>query len=149
MADKSKIGLELPDYILNVERVKIKELVEAIGDDNPIFFDQSKALVEGYAGIPCPPTFITTAFQEFTGAYLKMFKKLEVPLERVLHGEEEYEYIEEIYAGDVLTCTMSCESIVEKETKSAKLDLITLRTIFTNQRNEEVLQARSLIIERL
>jgi hypothetical protein len=149
MADKSKIGVKLPTYHLRVERVKIRELMGAIGDDNPIYLDKSKAEAEGYADTPCPPTYITLAFQEFTGAYLEIFKLLEVPLEKVLHGEEEYEYNDEIFPGDVLNCNMSCESIVEKETRSGSLDLITLQTIFTNQKDQIVLKARSLIIERL
>jgi hypothetical protein len=149
MADKSKIGVKLPTYVLKVERVKIRELMRAIGDDNPIYMDKSKAVAEAYLDTPCPPTYITMAFQEFTGAYLEIFKMLDVPLEHVLHGEEEYEYTGEIFPGDVLSCNMSCESIVEKETKSGPLDLITLQTIFTNQKDQTVLKARSLIIERL
>ena len=149
MADKSKIGVKLPTYLLKVERVKIRELVGAIGDDNPIYRDKSKAEAEGYADTPCPPTYITMAFQEFTGAYLAIFKMLNVPLEQVLHGEEEYEYNGEIFPGDVLHCHMSCESIVEKKTRSGSLDLITLQTTFINQKDQTVLKARSLIIELL
>ena len=37
MADISKVGTGLPPFIFEVDRVKIKELVDAIGDDNPIF----------------------------------------------------------------------------------------------------------------
>ena len=149
MADKSKIGIKLPTYRLNVERVKIHELMRAIGDNNPIYLDKSSAAAEGYPDTPCPPTYITMAFQEFTGAYLNILEMLGVPLEHVLHGEEEYEYVGEIFPGDVLHCQMSCESIVEKKTKSGNLDLITLQTIFTNQKDQTVLKARSLIIERL
>lgn len=149
MADKSKSGAKLPPYRLKVEGVKIREMMQAIGDDNPIYLDKSKAITEGYPDTPCPPTYITMAFQEFTGAYLAIFKILDVPLERVLHGEEEYEYNGEIFPGDILHCQMSCESIVEKKTKSGSLDLITLQTIFTNQENQIVLKARTLIIERL
>ena len=149
MADKSKIGVKLPTYLLEVERVKIRELMQAIGDDNPIYLDKSKAQAEGYPDTPCPPTYATLAFQEFTGAYLKILNILDVPLERVLHGEEEYEYLAEILPGDVLHCQMSCESIVEKKTRSGSLDLITLQTVFTNQKDQTVLKARSLIIERL
>ena len=149
MADKLKIGAQLPTYVLKVERVKIRELMAAIGDDNPIYLDKSKAAAEGYPDTPCPPTYITMAFQEFTGAYLGIFKLLDVPLEHVLHGEEEYEYLAEIFPGDELRCNMSCDSIVEKQTKSGTLALITLQTIFTNQNDQNVLKTRSLIIERL
>ena len=148
VADKRKIGLELPNYTFEVEGVKIREFVEAIGDANPIFIDKEAAISEGYRDTPCPPTFITSAFQEFTGAYFKVFEELSVQLGSVLHGEEEYEYLGEIYPGDTLTCKMRVESIAEKETRSGQMDLISLRTLFTNEKGEEVLLARSLIIER-
>ena len=148
MADKTKVGLELPHYIFAVERVKIREFVEAIGDDNPIFLDREAAISAGYQDTPCPPTFITSAFQEFTGAYFKVFEELSVQLGSVLHGEEEYEYLGEIYPGDTLTCGMRVESITEKETRSGQMDLISLRTVFTNEKREEVLRTRSIIIER-
>lgn len=148
MADLSKVGLELPTYTFEVERVKIKELVQAIGDDHPIYQDKEFVKAEGYPDTPCPPTFITLAFQEFTGAYFRAFKELGIPLSAVLHGEEEYEYLGGIYPGDRLICKMKVESIVQKQTKSGRMELITLETLFTNQRGEDVLRARSLIIER-
>ena len=148
MADVSKVGLGLAPYVFIVERVKIRELAEAIGDKNPVFLSKEGALAEGYPDIPCPPTFLTLAFQEFTGAYLKAFEALGVSLPNVLHGEEEYEYLGESHAGDQLTCHMNFESIVEKNTKTGPMDLITLRTHFTNQEGKEVLRSRSLIIER-
>ncbi len=148
MADISKQGMALAPYCLKIERVKIKEFVEAIGDSNPIYVDRETAVSQGYRDTPCPPTFVTLAFQEFTGAYLKAFEELGIRLESVLHGEEEYEYLEEIYPGDILSCIMTFESIVEKTTKSGKMDLVTLKTTFTNQNGQEVIKARSLIIER-
>lgn len=148
MADLSKVGLQLPTYTFEVERVKIKEFVQAIGDDNPIYQDKGIAITEGYRDTPCPPTFVTSAFQEFTGAYFKAFEELGIPLSKVLHGEEEYEYLGEIYPGDVLLCKMKVESIIQKETKSGEMDLVTLQTLFTTKKGQDVLKARSLIIER-
>ena len=147
-ADVSKIGFRLPPYTFEVERVKIREFVKAIGDENPLFLSKEKALSEGYEDTPIPPTFITSAFQEFSGAYFKVFEELGVKLVRVLHGEEEYEYLREIHPGDRLVCEMKVESIIEKKTRSGEMDVIALRTLFKNQKGEEVLRSRSLIIER-
>ncbi len=106
MADKSMADKTLPSYTLKVEGIKISELVNAIGDDNPLFFDREAAIAQGYSDTPCPPTFFTTAFQEFTGAYLRAFDELGVALSSVLHGEEEYEYLQEIYPGDTNTLAL-------------------------------------------
>jgi acyl dehydratase len=148
MADRGKVGLRLPPITLKVEGVKIKELVEAIGDPNPIYRDREAAIAHGYRDTPCPPTFGTLAMQEFCGGYFRAFEALGISLSKVLHGEEEYEYLGEIYPGDVLTCSMTVDSIAEKQTKTGLMDLVTLRTVFTNQEGREVLRARSLIIER-
>ena len=149
MADRSKKGKSLPPYEFRVERVKIQEFVQAIGDHNPLFRDRKFAISEGYQDTPCPPTFFTSAFQEFTGAFFRVFEELEVKLENVLHGEEEYEYLAEVYPGEILTCNSRIESIVEKQSKSGKMDFIILKTSFMNQAGEEVLRARSHIIERI
>lgn len=148
MADVDKVGLRLPTFSLTVERVKVKELVEAIGDSNPIYREREAAMAQGYRDTPCPPTFGTLAMQEFCGGYFRALEALGISLSKVLHGEEEYEYLDDIYPGDVLTCQMIVDSIVEKETKSGVMDLVTLRTVFTNQDGKEVLRARSVIIER-
>lgn len=148
MADKSKVGASLPSYTFAVERVKIRELVRAIGDENPIYVDKASAQAEGYEDSPAPPTFITLAFQEFTGFYLGVLADLGIPLIRAVHGEEEYEYLAETYPGDLLTITPAIESIQEKHTRSGGVDLVTLRTVVTNQHGVEVLRTRSLLIER-
>jgi len=148
VADKSKEGMKLPVTVFKVERVKIRELVEAIGDANPIYVDAEAAALEGHPDTPCPPTFFTLAFQEFTGHYFRVLEELGIPLERVLQGEEEYEYLRDVYPEELLTLSTTVENITEKKTRSGLMDLVTLGTRFSNQSGEDVLLARSLVIER-
>ncbi len=148
MADKTKAGADLGAYTFEVSWVKIRELIQAIGDPNPIYHNKEAAVTEGYHDTPCPPTFITLAFQEFTGFFLKVLDTLGIPLVKSLQGEEEYEYLGEIYPGDLLTIEPRVESIVEKKTRSGPMDLVTLRTRVSNQHGVEVLRTRSLLIER-
>lgn len=148
MADKQYEKHVLPEFCLTIDRVKIKELVAAIGDDNPLFKDDRKADCWGYAAIPAPLTFYTLAFQEFTGMYFKVLELLGIPLANLLHGEEEYEYLGAVHAGDELTGRMRILSIEEKKTAHGPMHLITLNTRFTNQDGDLVVRARSLLIER-
>ncbi len=148
MADKSKVGMTFPPSVFKVERVKIKELVAAIGDPNPIYVDAEAAVSEGHPDTPCPPTFFTLAFQEFTGHYFRVLDALGIPLERVLQGEEEYEYLRDIYPEETLTLTTTVESITEKRTRSGVMDLVSVRTRFADESGRDVLLARSLVIER-
>jgi len=147
MADKSSVGKKYPPFTWDVERGKIRELMQAIGDSNPIFFDRSEAIKEGYRDIPAPPTFITVPMQ-WTNLLLKALKDINANFAKVLHGEESYEYFKVIYPDDVLTGTMEVVSIDQKSGKSGDMDLIRLETMFTDQKGELVLKASTLIVER-
>lgn len=147
MADRSKINHELPPFTYEVERGKMRELVQAIGDDNPIFLDKEAAIKEGYKDIPAFPTFIT-APMNWSNTLLNIINDLKINFAMVLHGEEGYEYFQDIYPGDVLTGKIRVVSIDEKAGKSGSMDLVKLETMYTNQRNEPVLKASALIVER-
>jgi acyl dehydratase len=148
VADTSKVGMELPPTLFKVERVKIKEMVEAIGDPNPIYVDAEAAAREGHPDTPCPPTFFTMALQEFTGHFFRVLEELDMPLARMLQGEEEYEYLKPVYPGAILTLNTTVESIREKKSQSGDMDLVTLRTRFVDESGEDVLLSRTLVIER-
>lgn len=147
MADKSKINEKFPPFIWEVERGKIRELVQAVGDKNPIYLNREAAIEAGYRDTPISPTFITVPMM-WTNVLIDVIKALKINYAKILHGEEGYEYLQEIYPGDVLTGKMRVVSIDEKSGKSGSMDLIRLETLYTNQRNELVLKAGTLLVER-
>ena len=148
MADKSAVGKEFPPYTWEVERGKIREMAQAIGDDSPIYTNREAAVKEGYKDVVAPPTF-TTVPGHWTGVGVNVLKELGVNYSRVLHGEERYEYYQEIYPGDVLTGRVKILSIESKSGKSGDMDIVTREFLYTNQRNEPVLKAISVTVERL
>jgi len=147
MADKSGIGKVYPPFTWEVERGKIREMVLAIGDANPIYRDREAAVKEGYRDVPVSPTFSTVpTFWSNMGAQL--LKDLKINYARVLHGEERYEYYQEIYPGDVLTGISKVVDIATKSGKTGDMDIITQEKTFVNQRNEPVMKATTVIVER-
>jgi len=148
MADKSKAGMEFPPISWEVERGKIGELVRAIQDDNPIYLDKEAAIAEGYKDSPAPPTFLTVPMM-FNSGLASVLSELKINFAMVLHGEEEYEYYQEIYPGDVITGKPKVTDVFEKTSKSGRtMDMITLEVEYTNQRDEKIAKARTLIVER-
>ncbi|MCD6571503.1 MAG: MaoC family dehydratase N-terminal domain-containing protein [Deltaproteobacteria bacterium] len=148
MADKSKEGKEYPPIVWEVERGKIRELAKAIGDSNPIYLDREAAVKEGYKDCPAPPTFLTVPMM-WCSSMPDVINDLKINFAMVLHGEEEYEYYQQIYPGDVLTGKPKVVSVEEKTSKSGrKMDMVTVEIIYTNQKGEKVAKARSLLIER-
>lgn len=123
-------------------------MAKAIGDPNPIFQDREAARKEGYKDTPAPATFLTVPMMWSTSMPF-VITDLAINFMMVLHGEEEYEYYQEIYPGDVITATPKIAAIEEKTSKSGrKMDMVTVELLYTNQRNEKVARARSLLVER-
>lgn len=147
MADKSGIGREYPPFVWEVERGKIRELVQAIGDKNPIYLDKDAAMKEGYKDVVAPPTFITVPMM-WSGIGPEIVKDLNINYLKVLHGEERYEYYREIYPGDMLTGRLKVVGIETKSGKSGNMDIVTREVLYTNQRNERVMKTTSVVVER-
>ncbi len=148
MADLSKVGTEYSPISWEVERGKIREMAKAIGDPNPIYLDKDAAVAEGYKDTPAPPTFLTVPMM-WADKMPAVINDLKINFMMVLHGEEEYEYYQPIYPGDVITGTPKVTKMEEKTSKSgSKMDMVTMEVLYTNQRGEKVAKARSLLVER-
>ncbi|MEH6943313.1 MaoC family dehydratase N-terminal domain-containing protein [Bacillus sp. JJ722] len=145
---KDLIGVEYEPYSMAVEKGKIKELALALGDDNPIYFDLEAAKKEGYENIPMPPTYLQVIDLWGGLGSVEKVEKLKLNLVRVLHGQQSYEYLGDIVAGDILYVT---GKVVDAETKSGStgaMDFITSEYYYKNQRDELVAIARSTLVHR-
>jgi len=143
MQSMNKTGKTFHVQPFTVERGKIKEFAMAIGDDNPIYYDVEKAKEQGFRDIPIPPTF-PTVMEMWSGLdFETLIRELDLDPLMVLHGEQEYEYLEDICAGDEITCTAKVISHVEKR----RMTFITIENLFSRD-GKIVLIARSNIIER-
>ncbi|KYD08601.1 MaoC family dehydratase N-terminal domain-containing protein [Heyndrickxia sporothermodurans] len=138
-----RTGLTFSIESFTVERSKIKEFALAIGDDNPIYYDIEAAKKEGFRDIPIPPTF-PTVIEMWGGLdFETIIQELDLNPLMVLHGEQEYEYFSDIYAGDTISCYAKVTSHVEKK----RMDLITIESVYKRE-EEVILISRSNIIER-
>ncbi|MBX5455321.1 MAG: MaoC family dehydratase N-terminal domain-containing protein [Thermogemmatispora sp.] len=149
MFDQSKIGQSFPSFTYQVERCKIHELNLAIGDENPIYHSKEAAQAAGYPDVPASPTTPTT-FQFWGNPdFVKHLMAIGVNVMRIIHGEEEYEYLAPIYAGDVLTGVTTLVDGKSRQSKDgSSMDILTLETRYTNQKGQEVLKARQVLIVR-
>src|SRR5439155_23832234 len=73
---------------------------------------------------------------------------LGINLMRVLHGEEEYEYLAPIFPGDMLTGVMKLVDAKSRPTQGGSMDLLTIEIDYTNQHGTLVLKAREVVIVR-
>lgn len=149
MFDKSKIGQSFAPFTIEVQRNKIHELTTAIGDDNPIYHSREAAQAAGFSDVPISPT--TPTMFSFWGNRQRGASLADVGINvaRILHGEEEYEYLAPIYPNDTLTGTTT---LVDGKTRQGSgghsMDILTMETRYVNQRDELVLKARTTVVVR-
>ena len=148
MFDTSKVGQSFSPFTIEVERGKIRELTLAIGDENPIYQSKEAAQAAGYPDVPIYPTSPTTFSFWGNTKMISQLSSLGINLMRVLHGEEEYEYLAPIYPGDTLTGVMTLVDAKTRQTQEATLDILTLEIDYTNQHEVLVLKARQVAIVR-
>jgi acyl dehydratase len=142
--EKSYIGRIGEPVVMHVERGKIREFARAIKDDDPLYFDADFAARE-VGGMMPPVTFLQTAmmWDEGRGRPRPPFD-----LKRMLHGEQEYEFLRPILAGDVLTAVSRITDLYEKPGKrGGVMNFCVTETEFTNQRGDLVARARQVTIE--
>ena len=146
MADKSLLGKQYEfDWV--VARGKIAEFVAAVGDDAPASRDLEAAAREGYRDIVAPPTFTTIPIM-WSGTLFQAFEDLGIPLSRIMHAEQSYEFLEEIHPGDRLHGAMEIKSITEREGRAGLLEFVLFETTFSNQYRQTVVREQMLIVER-
>jgi len=116
---------------------------------NPIYHSREAAQEAGYPDVPISPT--TPTMFSFWGNRQRGASLAEVGINvaRVLHGEEEYEYLAPIYPNDVLTgTTRLIDGKTRQGSDGRSMDILTLETSYVNQRQQTVLKARTTIVAR-
>lgn len=145
MIDKTFIGHQLKPSVLTVDRTRLRFFAKAVGETNPIYVDPDAAQAAGYADIPAPPTFLFAAELD-SGATDQLLKDLDIPLSRLLHGEQSFRYHQPVCAGDTVTVRSTITDIYDK--KGGKLEFAVKNSSVTNQRGELVAELRTVLVVR-
>lgn len=117
--DPGMIGKEFSLGIFPVTASDIRAFAEAVGDLNPLYLDPEAARLAGYPNVIAPPTFCM---------HMRGGRMLpEVPLEpglTSLHAGQEFEFYDEICAGQTYTAVGKLVEVYEKTGRSGPLGVI-------------------------
>ncbi|MBD9516146.1 MaoC family dehydratase N-terminal domain-containing protein [Pseudomonas sp. PDM22] len=146
MADKSLIGRSTGVTSSEVEKGRLRFFAKAIGETDPVYFDDEAARAAGYPTIPVPPSFLMCLESEGRNAQSIVEDILGFDLGRILHAEQEFDYHRMAFAGDVLTFDTRIVDVYEK--KGGALQFVVQETRVTNQDGDHVADIRSSLVQR-
>lgn len=145
MIDRKYIGMELEDRFVDIEKGQLRLFATATAEPNPIFFDEEAAKRAGYRSIPVPPTF-AFCLASSAPARTVTSRGMNIPIEKILHGEQQFAYHKQMFAGDRISLKTKVVDIYDK--KGGALEFIVFETTSHNQAGELCVSARSVTVVR-
>ena len=139
--DTKYIGHTFAPFSVDVEKGRLKFFAKAIGQTDPVYSDEAAARAAGHPALPVPPTFLFCLEMDAPnpGAIRDL---LDLPVPKVLHGEQRFCYRGMAYAGDTLTFQQRIADIYAK--KGGLLEFVVRETRVTNQRGEHIADLHGL-----
>lgn len=140
--DRPQVGKTYGPFTYEVGAEKIREFARAVygGNPSPISVeaapeDVPSRYLEGDAVI-APPTFcVNFAIKPFVASIDD--PELGINKLMLVHGEQQFEFLEPVRAGDTVTTTGKVASFFEK----SGMDFLTVATVSKNQHGREVVRA--------
>ena len=145
MIDKKFIGYQLKPSTLYLDHTRLQFFAKAIGEVDPVYLDTAAAVSAGYADLPAPPTFLFAAELD-SGANDQLLNDLDIPLSKLLHGEQSFRYLKHACAGDTVTVNSTISDIYDK--KNGQLEFVVKESKVTNQKKELIAEMRSVLVVR-
>ena len=139
----------------DVTKRDIKRFAQAIGEANPIHFDEDYAKSTKYGAIIAPPLFCQMfTFEDVPpdrlpsdGSPIEI--DVPIPAQRTVGGGSSYENFQRVKAGDQITAKSTLRDVFTKEGKSGRLYFVVVETEFSNQRKESVAKETATYIKRI
>ncbi len=145
MLDKTLIGKSFPALVVDVDKWQLKFFAKAVGEENPIYFDEEAAIAEGYRSILAPPTYGVTLGCAVPDPFARA-KAVGLDASKILHTAQSFEYFEPICGGDKITLVATITKVFEKRKGAFKF--MVEETVATNQLDQLTTRFRQTVVER-
>ena len=142
------LGVDYPPVVFDVDRSAIRLWARAVGYTDPVFYDEDSARRAGHPRLLAPPGFLGHARygpDQEIGSTGPPIRGLNPRLARSLNGGTEYEYIANVYAGDVLVATTRFIDFKERRGKMGDMLILSRESTFRRD-GEPVVLMRATVI---
>jgi acyl dehydratase len=147
---KAFIGKIDPPHLREVEKGAIRRYADAVGDDNPLYYDEEYAKGTRYGGMIAPPGFFgwpKKPVNPTEGLGGMMQAMIEAGYAGILDGGMSYDFFLPVRAGDTLIASPKVQSITEREGKT-KMVIGIFETTYYNQNGDLVFKSYQTLIGR-
>lgn len=114
MIDPGIVGAARESRSVWVDPADVREFARTIGETNPVFFDEWAAAAAGFPSLPLPPTYLFCLATIGDPDPGKFFVDFGVPIERMLHGEQEIRLERPVFAKELLTFSRRIKEISQR-----------------------------------
>ena len=132
--DRRHVGYAFPVFSVKVDPQRVAAFARAIGEPPPSSPER-----------PAPLTFMKVLEGEH-GSSRKILEVMGVPLARVLHAEQQFEYVAPLMAGQVVTVSRRVVDLYEK--KGGAMEFIVIESVFTSEDGEILGRSRQVVAVR-
>jgi len=139
---RERIGLESKPETVKIEAGAIQKFARAIGETNPLYFDEAYAKTTRHGGIIAPPTFPSCLIMNV----LEGMAADVASLSRALHTDDIVENNLPIKAGDVITSTARYADVFQRTGRSGPMLFQTIDISQINQNQECVAVVRMIVV---
>ena len=147
---KQYIGKIDPPHLREVEKGAIRRYADAVGDNNPLYYDEEYAKKTKYGGIISPPGFFGWAKKTISsseGLIGLIGAMIEAGYAGILDGGMAYDFYLPVRVGDTLVGSPKVADIALKEGKT-KMMILRFETSYTNQNGDLVAKSYQTLIGR-
>ena len=131
--DTEKVGQSYDPAEFEVDAERIRKYADAVGEDNPVYFDREQARAAGFRDVAAPPMFAVVYSGGAVGPAV-LDPDVGINFAMMVHGSQEFEWGEPVCSGDVISTVTSVKDISEK----GGMGFYVFETVSTNQDGQEV-----------
>lgn len=125
-----------------IEKGQIRRFAKAIGEVNPIHFEEEAAKAGGYSKIIAPLTFPAVLHD-----YDNFYADVGINPHTMMHQEEEYEYFRPIMVGDKISVVHKMVNAFDKGVPNGQLIFLVIETRANDAKERPVFKARRVLVE--
>ncbi|QUY63484.1 FAS1-like dehydratase domain-containing protein [Gulosibacter molinativorax] len=124
-----------------VGREHVREFARAVFATNPIHTDLEAARNAGYADLVAPPTF-TAVLQDRGLQLLLADPMVTFELKNIVHGDQKYEFMRPVVAGDLLTTELEVTKVIAR----GRVNMIQATTVIRDINGEIVVTSLATLV---